>query len=205
MSKARCLLPHLAGGMAALRRAPAAAPRRLPAFPNRSLGSLADRSPFRKADDTRSCSTLLDPVLNATFSRPTHRNLTTRTASSEPTVVTLTSQPPSWTSVAIKRTFATTPLGMIMKYATGRSSFDVSSFRRSSVQSSRNSFRSSGNGGRRSGSSWWTNFKDRLDGIPPMRVVYGLIAINVGVFLVWQYAMTSWVGSICVSETAQRR
>lgn len=26
-----------------------------------------------------------------------------------------------------------------------------------------------------------------------MRVVYGLIGINVGVFLLWQYALTSWV------------
>lgn len=50
-----------------------------------------------------------------------------------------------------------------------------------------------GGGGGRGGSSGWTRFKRRLDGIPPMTVVYSIIGVNVGIFLLWQYANTSWV------------
>jgi hypothetical protein len=48
---------------------------------------------------------------------------------------------------------------------------------------------SSGGGG---GQSWWRNFRRRLDNLPPMYVVYGLIGINVAIYGLWQYAQTSW-------------
>ncbi|WVQ78442.1 hypothetical protein IAT38_000528 [Cryptococcus sp. DSM 104549] len=48
-----------------------------------------------------------------------------------------------------------------------------------------------GGGGRGGGPEWFRNIKYRLDSIPTMRLVYGLIAANVGVFLLWQYALSS--------------
>ncbi|ODO02903.1 hypothetical protein I350_05745 [Cryptococcus amylolentus CBS 6273] len=45
-----------------------------------------------------------------------------------------------------------------------------------------------GNGG---GSNWWSRVKQRLDRIPPMTLVYALIGINGGVYLLWQYALQS--------------
>lgn len=48
-----------------------------------------------------------------------------------------------------------------------------------------------GNGGG-GGQSWWRNFRRRLDNLPPMYVVYGLIGINVAIYGLWQYAQTSW-------------
>ena len=51
----------------------------------------------------------------------------------------------------------------------------------------------SGYGGRGGGGqSWWQNFRRRLDNLPPMYVVYGLIGINVAIYGLWQYAQTSW-------------
>lgn len=47
-------------------------------------------------------------------------------------------------------------------------------------------------GGGGNGGSWWRNFRRRLDSLPPMYVVYGLIGINVGIYSLWQYAHTSW-------------
>lgn len=47
----------------------------------------------------------------------------------------------------------------------------------------------SGGGG---GNSWFRNFRRRLDSLPPMFVVYGLIGLNVAIYGLWQYAHTSW-------------
>jgi hypothetical protein len=49
-----------------------------------------------------------------------------------------------------------------------------------------------GRGGGRGGGSWWQNFRERLDNLPPMYVVYGLIGVNVAIYGLWQYANTSW-------------
>ncbi|RSH93830.1 hypothetical protein EHS25_006479 [Saitozyma podzolica] len=42
------------------------------------------------------------------------------------------------------------------------------------------------------GGSWWSNFRRRIDRLPEIYVIYGLIGINVAVFLLWQYAVQSW-------------
>lgn len=49
-----------------------------------------------------------------------------------------------------------------------------------------------GRGGGGNGGSWWQNFRRRLDSLPPMYVVYGLIGVNVAIYGLWQYANTSW-------------
>ncbi|KAI5450477.1 hypothetical protein NCC49_003098 [Naganishia albida] len=49
-----------------------------------------------------------------------------------------------------------------------------------------------GRGGGGNSGSWWQNFRRRLDSLPPMYVVYGLIGVNVAIYGLWQYANTSW-------------
>lgn len=46
---------------------------------------------------------------------------------------------------------------------------------------------------RRPQQSWWQRFRARFDSLPPNYVVYALIGVNVAVFLMWQYAINSWV------------
>lgn len=47
-------------------------------------------------------------------------------------------------------------------------------------------------GGSGGGNSWFRRFRRRLDSLPPMYVVYGLIGLNVAIYGLWQYAHTSW-------------
>ncbi|WVR05439.1 hypothetical protein IAU60_002455 [Kwoniella sp. DSM 27419] len=48
-----------------------------------------------------------------------------------------------------------------------------------------------GYGGSGGGGGWFSNLRRRIDRIPTMTLVYGLIGINGGVFLLWQYALSS--------------
>ncbi|WRT67449.1 uncharacterized protein IL334_004420 [Kwoniella shivajii] len=48
-----------------------------------------------------------------------------------------------------------------------------------------------GGSGGRGGGNWFSRLRGRIDRIPTMTLVYGLIGINGGVFLLWQYALSS--------------
>ncbi|WVW82711.1 hypothetical protein I302_104722 [Kwoniella bestiolae CBS 10118] len=72
--------------------------------------------------------------------------------------------------------------------------------RRSFGSSARGLIRSSyfpkgGNGGYSygggGGGNWFNRLRSRIDRIPTMTLVYGLIGLNGGVFLLWQYAISS--------------
>jgi hypothetical protein len=65
-------------------------------------------------------------------------------------------------------------------------------FRRPDGRSNSTGNGGSGGGGGR-GRGWFDNFRRRLDALPPMYVVYGIIGTNVAIFLLWQYAQASWV------------
>ncbi|WVQ69713.1 uncharacterized protein L199_007933 [Kwoniella botswanensis] len=41
------------------------------------------------------------------------------------------------------------------------------------------------------GGSWFSRLRSRIDRIPTMTLIYGLIGLNGGVFLLWQYAISS--------------
>ena len=83
-------------------------------------------------------------------------------------------------------------LGQITAFSTStRQALRESYFRRPNGRSS-----SSGVGpGRGSGPGWFENLRRRIDRLPPMYVIYGIIGANVGIFLVWQYAQASWVST----------
>lgn len=51
----------------------------------------------------------------------------------------------------------------------------------------------SGGGGPQGPWAWFTRLRRRIDRIPTMTLVYGLIGINGAVFLLWQYALSSAV------------
>ncbi|WWC89721.1 uncharacterized protein L201_004646 [Kwoniella dendrophila CBS 6074] len=78
----------------------------------------------------------------------------------------------------------------------------LSSLKRSFSSSSKQLIRSSyfpkgnnggygygGHGG--GGGNWFSRLRNRIDRIPTMTLIYGLIGINGGVFLLWQYAISS--------------
>ncbi len=44
------------------------------------------------------------------------------------------------------------------------------------------------------------SFRQRFDRIPPNYIVYGIIGINVLIFLLWQYATASWVDMEALSD-----
>ncbi|WVF71870.1 hypothetical protein IAT40_006680 [Kwoniella sp. CBS 6097] len=53
---------------------------------------------------------------------------------------------------------------------------------------------SGGGGGYRGGGgggNWWYQLRGRIDRIPTMTLIYGLIGVNAGVFFLWQYALSS--------------
>jgi hypothetical protein len=87
-------------------------------------------------------------------------------------------------------------LGQITAFSTStRQALRESYFRRPNGRSSSNG----GGSGRGSGPGWFENLRRRIDRLPPMYVIYGIIGANVGIFLVWQYAQASWV-STCLKS-----
>ncbi|WWC60786.1 uncharacterized protein I303_103362 [Kwoniella dejecticola CBS 10117] len=48
-----------------------------------------------------------------------------------------------------------------------------------------------GGSGGHGGGNWFSRLRGRIDRIPTMTLIYGLIGINGGVFLLWQYAISS--------------
>jgi hypothetical protein len=87
-------------------------------------------------------------------------------------------------------------LGQITAFSTStRQALRESYFRRPNGRSSS----SGGGSGRGSGPGWFENLRRRIDRLPPMYVIYGIIGANVGIFLVWQYAQASWV-STCTNQ-----
>ncbi|KAG7529012.1 hypothetical protein FFLO_05835 [Filobasidium floriforme] len=80
-------------------------------------------------------------------------------------------------------------LGQITAFSTStRQALRESYFRRPNGRSNS----SGGGSGRGSGPGWFENLRRRIDRLPPMYVIYGIIGANVGIFLVWQYAQASW-------------
>lgn len=83
-------------------------------------------------------------------------------------------------------------LGQITAFSTStRQALRESYFRRPNGRSSS----SGGGSGRGNGPGWFENLRRRIDRLPPMYVIYGIIGANVGIFLVWQYAQASWVST----------
>lgn len=75
------------------------------------------------------------------------------------------------------------------------SSSFFSSYRRPLRPRPRSSSRSSSSN--YTGPTSFSSFRRRFDRIPPDYIVYGIIAINIGIFLLWQYATASWVSVPC--------
>jgi hypothetical protein len=66
---------------------------------------------------------------------------------------------------------------------------------------------SGGGGGQGSSHGPFKNFTRWLNRLPHMTVIYGIIGVNVGVFLLWQYGIQSYVSSGLVYDwlTVQQR
>lgn len=87
---------------------------------------------------------------------------------------------------------AATILGQISAFSTSsKQALRESYFRRPNGRSNSSGSGSGGSG--RGGPGWFETLRRRIDRLPPMYVIYGIIGANVGIFLVWQYAQASWV------------
>ncbi|WWC69141.1 uncharacterized protein I206_103077 [Kwoniella pini CBS 10737] len=78
------------------------------------------------------------------------------------------------TSMLIRRNFGSSPKGLI----------------RSSYFPKGSGYEYGGSGGS-GGGNWFSRLRSRIDRVPTMTLIYGLIGINGGVFLLWQYAISS--------------
>jgi hypothetical protein len=89
---------------------------------------------------------------------------------------------------------ATSILGQIAAFSSStRQALRESYFRRPNGRSSSSGSGPGGSG--RGGPGWFQDLRRRIDRLPPMYVIYGIIGANIGIFLVWQYAQASWVSA----------
>lgn len=62
-------------------------------------------------------------------------------------------------------------------------------------------YRSGGGGGRGGGGwqkpGWFAELRGRINRWNPLYVVYAIMAANIAVFLMWQYAISSYVSALC--------